>query len=435
MADPRYPGFVAIQRHTINGYGLQRLRKNDRHVIVAAGPDVPLVELLVALSGKPWSDHDWFDEQGWYMAERTGDDWHISLEGGYGSFTIAHATVLRVEAVIQALEQGKTPEIGEALDADGWDRHFGWAKESGLLGSHIEHLNELARRYVDGLRQEGVVPGQAASAALLSARAEILAALEHEGLTNREQPDAIFYQLREYGADSLRLVLDALDMHHAYPLDRVALDWWLIDPAYPSNGIMGAVQFLEHCQHVFEQACPKDLEPIPFEVCGKPMFLLTGRDAGRIELRSALAEELFVEAWVRQVRTQCTQEGSVLAPPLGKNTLPDLANEWRFPTLLRAFLEQIGNGGTIGCVTILPFAEILHENDLASWLRPCPPEIRNAQEMVDWKHHELPDGLLCISRHFYNASRMYLLADGRSLCDMPTDDGYLLDPPHLWLWP
>jgi hypothetical protein len=462
MADRRYPGFVAMQWHFVDGHGLQRLRKDHHDVVVAAGPDAPLVELLVCNTYRPWPSNDWIYEDGWFFAERTGDEWSVSLEGGGGQFLMAHATLLRLCAVIDALQLGHVPDLGESLDADEWDRRFGWARESGLLDSRIAEWNELARGYVERLRNEGVVPGVAASDELLEAREAILAVLNEAGLTQREQPDAIFYQLLEHKAEYLKEVLDALDMHYclsqccgqtvpepgtatwrnhfnmerpAQPGEhRVALDWWILDPDYPRDGMCGTLNFVHYCHQIFAASPRVDLEPIPMALFGKCMYLLIGRDGSRIELRNAIFDDVFVEHWVCHVRELCAAEGHVLTPPLGVQGIPDSCAAWRFPILLRAFLERVGNGGRMNYLGWLSLEEILRQNNLDSWLRPCPAEIRNAREMVDWNHQELPDGLLVISHYYYNASRAHLLADGRVVWTTPTETGYLIDPPHLWLW-
>jgi hypothetical protein len=50
QADARYPGYVAVQRHAVDGHGLQRLCSGDRSILVAAGRDVALIELLIGVA-------------------------------------------------------------------------------------------------------------------------------------------------------------------------------------------------------------------------------------------------------------------------------------------------------------------------------------------------------------------------------------------------
>ncbi|HRI64142.1 MAG TPA: hypothetical protein PK156_07885 [Polyangium sp.] len=462
MPDKRYPGFVTVQWHCVDGRGLQRLRKDHHIVLVAAGPDAPLVELLVSNTDKPWRSSDFIHEEGWFCAERIGDEWSVSLEGGGGQFSMPHAMLLGLCEVIDALQLGNTPDLGEALDADEWDRRFGWARESGLLDSRVAEWNELARGYVERLRQEGVVPGLNASGALLAAREAIVTVLDEAGLARREQPDAIFYQLGEHNAGYLKEVIDALDMQFglsqccaevvpkpgtaafrqhifmerpAQPGEhQLALDWWILDPDYPHDGMFGTLNFAHYCHQVFLASPRMDLDPVPFDLFGKRLYLLIGCDKRGLELRSAISEDAFLEHWVCRVREHWAAEGHGLAPALGADGLSEVFDAWRLPTVLRVFLERIGNGGVWDSVRWLAINEILRENDLDAWLRPCPVEILEAHEMVDWEYQELPDGLLCISHYFYNASRAYLLADGRVVWATPTETGYVLDPPHLWLW-
>ena len=462
MADRRYPGFVAVEWHFVDGHGLQRLRKDHRDVLVAAGPDAALVEMLVSNTYRPWPSSDCIYEDGWFFAERSGDEWSVSLEGGGGQFSITHATLLHLCDAIDALQLGNTPDVGESIDADEWDRRFGWARESGLLDSRVAEWNELARRYVERLRKEGVVPGVEASNELVEARAAIVAVLNDAGLAQREQPDAIFYQLLEHKADYLREVVDALDMHHclsqrcgetlpepgttawrnhlnidrpAQPGEhRVTLDWWIIDPDYPRDGMCGTLDFAHYCHQVFAAFPRGDLEPVPVALLGKCMYLLPGRDGGRIKMRNAIFEDALVEHWVCHVRELVAAKGHVLAPPLGVAGLPDSCAMWHLPILLRAFLERVGNGGCMEYLKWLSIEEILRENNLQSWLRPCPAEIRYAHETVDWEHQDLPDGLLAISDYYYNSSRAFLLADGRVVWATPTETGYVIDPPHIWIW-
>lgn len=442
--DTRYPGFEAFQWHVIDGHGLQRLRslqKSESSVIVAAGPDARLLELLTNLPEEPFIETNFVYEEGWYLAERSGDAWEFSLAGGGGQFTIFHAVLLRVFGVLHALHLGKTPEEGEVIDADEWDRRFGWAKESGLLASRIKALNELAERYVEGLRTEGIVPGQSASDGVLSARIAIVEALKKEGLTNREQPDAIFYQLRELEAEHLQLVIDALDMQYCLAQRcqatslRVALDWWILEPKVPSTGTLGALDFVELCWQIFTARNRQGwIDPIPFEVAGQQMYLVLGRCAQHVELRHAVDEKTFLEAWIRKMEALWSKEGARLKPTWDEQTLNAADAIWHFPKVLRIFLERFGNGGELQYVRYMSGEEILQENDLASWLRPCPETIRDAHEIIDWPGETLPDGLLCISHYYYNSSRAYLLNDGRVVWVTPADEGYSIDPPHLWLW-
>lgn len=442
--DKRYPGFEAFQWHVIDGHGLRCLRslhKSETNVIVAAGPDAPLLELLTNLSEEPFVETDFVHEEGWYLAERIGDQWEFSLAGGQGQFSMSHAVLLRVFAVIHALRLGNVPDQGEVLDADEWDRRFDWAKESGLLTSRIVALNELAQRYVAELRREGFVPGQSASEGVLAARLAITEALEKEGLTNREQPDAIFYQLRDHQAEHLHLVIDALDMHYGLAQHcqttslHVALDWWILEPKRPSNGKMGNLDFVKLCWQTFErQRRAWCIEPIPIEVLGQQMYLVLGRCAQHVELRHVIDEKTFLEAWTSKMEAFWSKKEARLSPVWDEQRLRAADAIWHFPTVLRIFLERFGNGGEIHYVRYLSGEEIVHENDLASWLRPCPEEILKAHEIVDWPGKTLPDGLLCISHYYYNESRAYLLHDGRVVWVTPADDGYSIDPPHLWLW-
>jgi len=462
MAEPRYPGFVATQWYAVDGYGLERLSRGDRWIWVAAGPDAPLIDLLVAIAYKPWDTADTVDETGWYFAEREGEQWHFSLEGTRGTFSIAHASLLRVCAVILDLQAGRQPQFGETLDADEWDRRYGWARESGLLTSRIEELDKLARRYVVLLKEEGIVPGRAASAALQAARAEIVEALCKEGIAACEQPDAIFYQLKERNANHLTEVVDALDM--AFGLSqrcgevlpepgteawrrelfrerparpgthRLALDWWMLDPDYPHDGTMGTLNFAHYCHQVFERANIVDLEPFPMEVFGKRLYLLPGRHQGKLELRSVISEQAFVDCWVQQVQDRCIEQKYVLAPPASSTLVQEKKHMLPLPLMLRVFLERIGNGGTFDYVRWLSLEEIIANNDPAAWRRSCPGEIRDAHEAVDWDKEEFPDGLVCVSGYYYNASRAYLLPDGRVVWATPTETGHRFDPPHLWLW-
>lgn len=439
--DTRYPGFEAFQWHVVDGYGLQRLRNGEKTVTLGAGPDAPLLELLVNLAREPFVETDFVYEQGWYCAERTGDEWSVSLEGGRGQFSIAHSVLLRVFAVIRALESGRIPEEGEAIDADEWDRRFGWAKESGLLTSRIAALNELARFYVEGLRREGIVPGQSASEGLIAARVAITHALEREGVTNREQPDAIFYQLRDNAAEYLREVIDALDMQYSMAQARktnsvpVALDWWILEPDYPSNGKTGFLDFARLCCEVFEaRKRDSSIDPIPFEFLGHQMYLVLGRVGKQIELRSVIDEKTFLDVWTSKMEELRAKTETPLAPVWDEEKFREADAIWHFPKVLRIFLERFRDEPPLSSVQYLSGEEILQENDLASWQRACPAEIRNANERIDWESETLPDGLLCISHHYYNASRAYLLADGRVVWATPFETGYQIDPPYLWFW-
>jgi len=132
MADARYPDFVAVQRHAVDGYGLQRLNKDDRFILVAAGPDVALIELLVGIAGSSLLALASWHDVGCFFAERQQDKWEFSLEGGGGFFTISHATLVRVCAVIDAMRAGHVSEFGESLTDDEWDRRYGWARDGRL---------------------------------------------------------------------------------------------------------------------------------------------------------------------------------------------------------------------------------------------------------------------------------------------------------------
>ncbi len=318
VADSRYPGYVAIQRHAVDGYGLQRICKGDRHTVVAAGRDVPLLELLVGIAGSSLLALASWHEVGWFFADREGDSWEFSLEAG-GHFAISHATLVRVCAVIDAMRAGRVSEFGESLTDDEWDRRYGWARESGLLDSRLEALDGISFRYVSLLKQEGIVPGQPASPEIDAIRTELLAALAAERIIDRAQPDAIFYQLRDRKCNHLRDVLDALDMSFhlseicgevlpepgtdtwrlelfagrpAIPgRHNVSLDWWILEPDYPWDGTVGTVNFAHYCNQVFERANVMDLDPIPMEFLGKRLFLLVDRFQGQFELRGVLPEK------------------------------------------------------------------------------------------------------------------------------------------------
>lgn len=119
QADARYPGYVAVQRHAVDGYGLQRLCKDDRFIVVAAGRDVPLIELLVGIAGSSLLLLASWHEVGCFLAEREGEHWKFSLEAG-GHFDISHATLVRVCAVIDAMRAGRVSEFGESLTDDEW---------------------------------------------------------------------------------------------------------------------------------------------------------------------------------------------------------------------------------------------------------------------------------------------------------------------------
>ena len=460
QADARHPGYVAVQRHAVDGHGFQRLCRDDRSILVAAGHDVPLIELLIGIDGASLLALGSRHEVGWFSAEREGERWEFSLEAG-GCFAISHATLVRVCAVIDALRAGRVPEFGEALTDDEWDRRYGWAHESGLLDSRLEALDELSFRYISLLKQEGVVPGQSASPGLDAIRTELLAALTAEGITNRAQPDAIFYQLRERNCAHLRDVLDALDMsfglsevcgkalpepgtqewrreifadNPAVPGSHdVSLDWWIIEPTYPWDGTVGTVSFARYAQQVLERSHVVDLDPVLMEFLGERLFLLVGRRRGKVELRGALSERALVEQLIRRVQIACAQQEAELAPPLVDLAEQEARGGVPLPMALRVFLEQVGNGGKMEYVQWLSLAEIIADNDPASWQRPCPALIREAREMFDWDHHERPDGLLCISGYYYNQSRAFILADGRVVWLTPTATGYRVDPPRLWL--
>jgi hypothetical protein len=460
VADARYPGFVATERHAVDGYGLQRLCKENRFVVVAAGPDVALIELLVGIAGSSLLALASWHEVGWFFAERVGDRWEFSIEAG-GHFTISHASLVRVSGVIDALREGRVSDVGESLDADEWDRRYGWAHESGLVDSRLEALDALAFRYVSLLKEEGIVPGRTASAELESIRTELLVALEAEGITNRAQPDAIFYQLRERNCNHLREILDALDMSfHLSEIcgevipapgtdswrcelfsDRpaipgrhhVAIDWWIIDPVYPWDGSVGTVNFAHYCNQVLERSHVVDLDPVVMEFLGKRLFLLVGRHRGKVELRGVLPENAVVQSLIRRVRQTYLERIEAAAPPLTDVAEREAQSGLPLPMALRAFLEQVGNGGRLQYVQWLTHEEIITNNDPVSWQRPCPALIREAREMFDWDCHEIPDGLLCISGYFYNGSRAFLLADGRVVWLTPTETGYRIDPPRFWL--
>jgi hypothetical protein len=460
QADARYPGYVAVQRHAVDGHGLQRLCSGDRSILVAAGRDVALIELLIGVASPSLLVSASWHEVGWFFAEREGEQWEFSLEAG-GNFEISHATLVRVCAVIDAMRAGRASEIGESLTDDEWDRRYGWAHESGLLDSRLEALDERSSRYISLLRQEGIVPGQPASPELEAARAELLTALTAEGITGRAQPDAVFYQLRDRKCAHLRDVLDALDMSfnlsevcgEALPepgtgawrramsagkpavsgAHRVSLDWWIVEPTYPRDGTVGTVNFAHYCHQVLERSHVVDLDPVPMEFLGERLFLLVGRRRGQVELRGASSERALVERLIRRVQTACAQQKAELGPPLVDLTEREASCGLPLPAALRAFLEQVGDGGTIGYVRWLSLDEVIADNDPGSWQRPCPALIREAREMFDWDDHARPDGLLCISGYFYNQSRAFLLTDGRVVWLTPTETGYRIDPPRLWL--
>jgi len=136
---------------------------------------------------------------------------------------------------------------------------------------------------------------------------------------------------------------------------------------------------------------------------------------------------------IRRVQTACAQQKAELGPPLVDLTEREASCGLPLPAALRAFLEQVGDGGTIGYVRWLSLDEVIADNDPGSWQRPCPALIRDAREMFDWDDHARPDGLLCISGYFYNQSRAFLLTDGRVVWLTPTETGYRIDPPRLWL--
>lgn len=372
-----------------------------------------------------------------------------------------HTTLVRVCAVIDAMRAGRVSEFGESLTDDEWDRRYGWAHESGLLDSRLEALDELAFRFVSRLRQEGVVPGRSASPELEALRTELLAALTAEGIADRAQPDAIFYQLRDRNCGYLRDVLDALDMNFglsevcgaALPepgtrewrremsADRptvpgshhVSLDWWFFDKNYPWDGTVGTLNFAHYCHQVLERSHVVDLDPVPMAFLGERWFLLVGRRQGGVELRGAAPERAIVESLIRRVQIACADQGAELDPPSGDVAERETRSGLRLPMALRAFLEQVGDGGRIGYVRWLSLAEIIADNDPGSWQRPCPASIREARETFDWERHERPEGLLCISGYFYNQSRAHLLTDGRVVWLTPTETGYRIDPPRLWL--
>lgn len=460
QADARYPGYVAVARHAVDGHGLQRLCKDDRSILVAAGRDVPLIELLIGIDGSSLLALASRYEVGWFFADREGEHWEFSLEAG-GSFTILHATLVRVCAVIDAMRAGRVSEFGESLTDDEWDRRYGWAHESGLLDSRLEALDELSFRYVSLLKQEGVVPGQSASPELEAIRTELLAALAAEGIADRAQPDAIFYQLRDRHCNSLRDVLDALDMNFglsevcgkalpepgtqewrleifadkpAVPgSHHVSLDWWIFEKTYPWDGTVGTLNFAHYCHQVLERSHVVDLDPVPMEFLGERMFLLVGRRQGKVELRGALPERAIVEQLIRRVQIACAEQDAELGPPAEDVAERETRSGLPLPMALRVFLEQVGDGGRMGYVRWLSLEDIIADNDPGSWQRPCPASIRDAREMFDWDHHERPDGLLCISGYFYNQSRAFLLSDGRVVWLTPTETGYRVDPPRLWL--
>ena len=459
-ADARYPGYVAVARHAVDGHGLQRLCREDRFVLVAAGRDVPLIELLIGIDGASLLPLASRYEVGWFFADREGELWEFSLEAG-GCFTISHATLVRVCAVIDAMRVGRVSEVGESLTDDEWDRRYGWAHESGLLDSRLEALDGLSFRYISLLKREGVVPGQAASPELEAIRTELLAALTAEGIADRAQPDAIFYQLRDRHCKYLSDVLNALDMNFGLSevcgktlpepgtqewrreiyadkpavagSHHVSIDWWISEPTYPWDGTVGALNFAHYCQQVLVRSHVVDLDPVPMDFLGERLFLLVGRSQGKVELRGAVPERAVVEQLIRRVQIACADQNAELGPPSGDVAEREASSGLPLPMALRAFLEQVGDGGRIGYVRWLSLNDIIADNDPGSWQRPCPASIREAREMFDWDAHERPDGLLCISGYFYNQSRAFLLTDGRVVWLTPTDTGYSVDPPRLWL--
>ena len=148
-------------------------------------------------------------------------------------------------------------------------------------------------------------------------------ALAAEGILNRAQPDAIFYQLRDRNCQYLREVIDALDMSfHLSEIcgeklpepgtdewrieifsgkpsvagsHHVSLDWWILEQEYPWDGTVGTVNFAHYCNQVFQRAHVEDVDPIPMDFLGKRLFLLVGRFQNQFELRGVLPEKALVE--------------------------------------------------------------------------------------------------------------------------------------------